>query len=141
LQVEIQGFGVQVHELKKVYDIENQYYSTLRIESISRDCYLLNIGQAILMFRKGYLVDRAYISIHVEGSYMKYFDKQLIHAVPSQIDFYRLQAYLNSNPPKLTITSEDSVIAVPENSRYTFLDALKFDQHRIGFFYQLPING
>lgn len=81
----------------------------MRIESISRDCYLLNIGQAILMFKKGYLVDRVYINIHVEGSYMKYLDKQLIHAVPSQIDFYGLQAYLNSNPPKLTITSEDSV--------------------------------
>jgi hypothetical protein len=102
-----------VHELKKVYDIEDKYRSTLRVESISRDCYLINIGQAILMFRKGYLVDRAAINIHVEGSYLKYFDKQLIHAVPSQIDIYHIQTALNSNPPKLTIISDDSVLALP----------------------------
>lgn len=65
LQVEIQGFGAQVHELTKVYDIENKYRSTLRVESISRDCYLINVGQAILMFKKGYLVDRAAINMHV----------------------------------------------------------------------------
>lgn len=98
-----------MHELKKVYDIENKYRSTIKIESISSDCYLINIGQAILMFRKGYLVDRASINIHVEGSFLKYFDKQLIHVVPSQIDFYHTQVFLNSNPPKLTIISDDSV--------------------------------
>lgn len=102
-----------VGEVKKVYDIQEAFKNTLKIESISKDSYFMNLGQTILMFSKGYLVDRVYINIKVEGTVLKYFgDKKLIHISPKQIDFYKVEIDMGSNPPKLKIDSFDSITNV-----------------------------
>lgn len=44
LQIEIQGTSIVVNELKKVYDIHKGYKSSIKIESIAKDCYFINIG-------------------------------------------------------------------------------------------------
>jgi hypothetical protein len=110
----------------------------LKIESIAKDSYFMNLGQTILMFRKGYCVDKAFINLKVEGTLLKYFgDKKLIHISPLQIDFYNVIIDLVSKPPKLTIQSFDSISSI-EHQKYVFLDAIKFEEHKLAFFYQLP---
>jgi hypothetical protein len=89
------------------------------------------------MFKKGYMIDKVYINIQMDNSLLKYWDKKLIHIAPTQIDFYNVVIDLISNPPRLTIKPYDSIVFVSENNRYKFVEAIKFEDHKIAFFYQL----
>jgi hypothetical protein len=70
----------------------------------------MNLGQSILMFSKGYCVDKVFINMQLQESILKYFgDRKLIHISPAQIDLYNVAIDLLANPPKLTINSFDSI--------------------------------
>jgi hypothetical protein len=99
----------------------------------------MNLGQEILMFRKGYCVDKVKINQRVEGTVLKYFGerRELVHVSPLQIDFYNVTIDLVTNPPKLAIKSFDSITQI-EHPKFLFLDTIKFEDHKLAFFYQLP---
>lgn len=50
-------------EIKKIYDIDYAHKDNLKIESITKDSYFMNLGQYFLMFRKGYCVDKVSINL------------------------------------------------------------------------------
>lgn len=98
----------------------------------------MNLGQEILMFRKGYLVERVRINQKVEGTHLKYFgDRMLVHVSSRQLDFYEVAIDLLATPPKLALQSFDCV-TFPPLPHYSFLDAVRLDSHRLAFFYHLP---
>jgi hypothetical protein len=113
LPIEIVGDKLELREVKKIYEIEDEFRDSLKIESLTRESYFMNLGQSILMFSKGYCVDKVCINMQMQGTILKYFgDKKLIHVSPSQIDLYNVGIDLLANPPKLTITSFDSLTAL-----------------------------
>lgn len=110
MSIEITPDKMVMGEVKKIYDIEIAYKDTLKVECITKDSYFMNLGQDILLFRKGYCVDKIFINLKLEGTLLKYFgDKKLVHIAPKQIDFYSFMIDLVSNPPKLSIHSYDSI--------------------------------
>lgn len=122
----------------KVYEVNEKQLLGLRVESVARDAFLMNLGQEILMFRKGYLVERVRITQRVEGTHLKSFgDRVLVHVSTCQLDFYELAIDLSATPPKLALQSFDCV-TLPPLPNYSFLDAVRLDAHRIAFFYHLP---
>ena len=60
-----------------------------------------------------------------------------MHVSPVQIDFYNVTIDLVTNPPKLSIKSFDSVTQA-HLPKFNFLDAVKFEDHKLAFFYQVP---
>jgi hypothetical protein len=140
MPIEILPERLAVGEIKKIYEVESRHREGMKIESISKDSYFMNLGQEILMFSKGYCVDRVKITQKVEGTVLKYFgDKKLIHVSPMQIDFYSVLIDLAANPPKLAVQSFDSITNL-EHQKYVFLDAVKLEEHKTAFFYQLPFR-
>lgn len=125
--------------MSKIYDVDIIYKHSLKIESITKDVMLMNLGPSILMFSKGYYVDKFFINFKIQGTFLKYFNNYLIHISQTQIDFYYVNIDLVSNPPKLQIHSFDSIINI-DTQKYQFLDAIKFEQHKIAFFYFLPFT-
>ncbi len=114
-----------VGEVGKVYKVEAKQVEGLQVESVAKDTFLMNLGQEILMFRKGYLVERVRITQKVEGTRLKYFtDRVLVHFSAKQLDFYQVAIDLIATPPKLAIQSFDCV-TLPPLPTYTFLDAVR----------------
>jgi hypothetical protein len=63
--VEVIGDRLTVGEASKVHEVHPRNVEGLRVESVARDAFLMNLGQEILMFRKGYLVERVKITQRV----------------------------------------------------------------------------
>jgi hypothetical protein len=51
---------------------------------------------------------------------------------------YSLLIDLNANPPKISLKSTDSIEMAKHSEEYAFVDVLRFEQHKMGFFYQKP---
>ena len=110
----------------------------MKVESINRDCFLINLGKEIYMFKKGYCVDKVVVNNRDKNTILKYFsDRKLVHVSLTQFDFYNVVIDLVSNPPKLQLKSTDSIVIPERKGKYLFMDVLRFEEHKIGFFYQI----
>lgn len=83
------------------------------MESVDKECFLLNLGREIMMFKRGYLVDKVAVNYQVKNTFVKYFsDRKAVHVSPSQIDFYNVIIDLAANPPKISLKSTDSLVTL-----------------------------
>ena len=130
--------------MKHVYDIFMEFKSDLRVESINKECYLLNLDKKIMMFKRGYMVDQAIVNFQKSRTYLRYYvDKRVVFVAPDQIDMHNLLIDLNSNPPKISLKSTDSIV-MSLDSEYVFMDVLRLETNKWVFFYQVPtpnLNG
>ena len=138
LPIDLSHSNYQVGDAKHVYDIDTNYLDWLRVENINKEVYLLNLEESLLMFKRGYMVDRANVNYHDKDIHLRFFGRKVIFVAPSQIDMYALQVDLLANPPKISLRSSDSLLTHGLVNKFTFLDVLPFDNHRWGFFYQVP---
>jgi hypothetical protein len=125
LPVELVNFDLGA--FKHTYDISEEFRTTLKVESVDKECFLLNLGREIMMFKRGYLVDQVTINFQVNNTFVKYFpDRKAVHVSPSQIDFYNVLIDLAVNPPKISLKSTDSLVTEERASNYEFMNVLRF---------------
>jgi len=95
---------------------------------VSKECYLLNLGNKLMLFKKGYMVDDAQLNFHSPNTYLRYFpDKKVAFVAPKQIDVYSLQVNLHANPPKITLKSTDSILINTQLQSLEFMDILRLE--------------
>ena len=132
-------------KIKQVYDIESQYKDQLKVETVNKECYLLNLAQKIMMFKRGYMVDTATVNYQFDNTYLRlYPDRRVVVITPNQIDMYHLHLDLLANPPKISLQSTDCIMVDSLTPGYRFMDVLRLDTHKYVFFYQIPsanLNG
>lgn len=88
---------------------------------------MLNLGRELLLFKRGYLVDRAVVNHQVDNTFLRYFsDRKVVHVSPTQIDFYNVIIDISANPPKISLKSTDSLMTEERGSIYKFMDVLRF---------------
>ena len=106
---------------------------------MNKEVYLLNLGCKIMMFKRGYMVDTAYVNSKKDpDSYLRlYPDRRVVFIAPGQVDMYNLTLDLLANPPKISLDSTDSIMVNTHTSGYSFFDVLRLDTSRYAFFYQI----
>ena len=140
LPIELAVSSYDVGKAKHIYNIEDEFLTHLKVETVNKECYLLNLGQKIMMFKRGYMVDTAVVNYQINDTYLRmYSDCKVVFITPSNIDMYNLSIDLLANPPKIALKSTDSIM-VEQSSSYQFLDVLRLDTMKYAFFYQIPIG-
>lgn len=110
-----------------MYEVSQEFKHKIKIESLTKDCYFMNLGQEILAFKKGFKVDEVKINRQSANSLLKYYnDKKLIHISEKQIDFYDFSIDLTANPPKISLTSTDSILIEDYDHQFVFFETIKF---------------
>jgi hypothetical protein len=71
---------IKVGTPQKIYDIKKSLEKKISLKNFSKEFFLMNLGSEILTFKKGYVIDSAYINLKNEHSILKYNgDERLIH--------------------------------------------------------------
>ena len=116
----------EVGKVKEIYLIKEEFRHTLKVGPVSKECYLLNLGNKLMLFKKGYMVDEAKLNFHSPNTYLKYFsDRKVVFVAPNQIDVYNLQIDLHANPPKISLKSTDSLLMNHQATGLQFMDILR----------------
>jgi hypothetical protein len=73
----------EVGTAKHVYDIEEEYRFSLQAYNLNKECYLLNLGWKIMLFKRGYMVDSVCINHKEHNTFLRYFsDRKVIFVGP-----------------------------------------------------------
>ena len=103
--------NIKINPPYKIYDIMNGLKKILILENYSKDIVFLNLGQEILVAKKGYIVDSVNINLQIESSYLRYLPRKqiLVHIEKNSMDLYSFKINVNSIPHRIQLTSLDSI--------------------------------
>ena len=65
IEVKLQTENIKINPPYKIYDIMNGLKKILILENYSKDIVFLNLGQEILVAKKGYIVDSVNINLQI----------------------------------------------------------------------------
>lgn len=78
IEVKLHTENIKINPPYKIYDIMNGLKKILILENYSKDIVFLNLGQEILVAKKGYIVDSVNINLQIESSYLRYLPRKQI---------------------------------------------------------------
>lgn len=76
--MKIHSDSIKINNPYKIYDIMNSLKKNLILENYSKDIVFLNLGQEVLIAKKGYIVDSVNINFQIDTSYLKYLPRKQI---------------------------------------------------------------
>lgn len=91
----------------------------------------------ILAVRKGYVLDKATVSSKQGNNHLKYLAGQrLIHVSDFRVELYQFTIDVSSNPPRITISSTDSIELPPIDPQLEYLNIVEVLGPNFALFYQ-----
>ena len=111
MEIRLLTDSIKINPIYKIYDIMKALKRVLLLENYSNDIVFLNLGQEILVARKGYIVDSVSINLQIESSYLRYLPRQkvLVHIEKNSVDLYSFKINLTAVPQRIQLTSLDSL--------------------------------
>lgn len=98
----------------------------------------LNLGQEILVAKKGYIVDSVNINLQVESSYLKYLPRRkiLVHIEKDSMDLYSFKINLITVPHRIQLAALDSIAIPRHRSGNRLIALLPLFENNFAIFYQ-----
>lgn len=111
MEIRLLADNIKINPIYKIYDIMKALKRILLLENYSNDIVFLNLGQEILVARKGYIVDSVSINLQIETSYLRYLPRRkvLVHIEKNSVDLYSFKINLTVVPQRIQLTSLDSL--------------------------------
>jgi len=96
----------------------------------------LNLGQEVLIAKKGYIVDS--VNFQIDTSYLKYLPRKqiLVHIKKNCMDLYSFKIDVNSVPHRIQLTSLDSIEIRNGRGNNRLLSLLPIFDNNYALFYE-----
>lgn len=130
--------NIKINPMYKIYDIMKGLKKVLLLENYSNDIVFLNLGQEILVARKGYIVDSVNINLQIESSYLKYLPRKqiLVHIEKNSVDLYSFKINLNSVPQRIQLAALDSLEVPNRRGNSRLISLLPLLDRNFALFYE-----